>query len=66
MIETYENVETWTKEEYASIHWEGIKEFINTLDSENYWDDSSKMLQLVGYIEAYFETYQQLKHDFEV
>ena len=58
-------MEDWTKEEYASMHWESIKEFINTLDNENYWDDSSKMLQLVGYIEAYFGTYQQLKHDYE-
>ena len=66
MTEVYESVEPWTKEEYASIHWEGIKYFINTLDNENYWDDSSKMLQLVGYMEAYFETYQQLKHEDEV
>ena len=58
--------EVWTKEEYASIHWEGVKNFINTLDSEGYWDDLSKMTQLVGYLKAYFNTSKVLKYDYEV
>lgn len=62
----YEDSDVWTKEEYASIHWEGIKDFINTLDSEGYWDDLSKMTQLVGYVEAYFAASRTLKHDYEI
>lgn len=58
--------EVWTKEEYATMHWEGVKDFINTLDTENYWDDLSKMTQLVGYVEAYFATSRALKHDYEI
>ena len=66
MMESYENAEVWTKEEYASLHWENIKDYITTLDNENDLDDSTKMMRVVGYMEAYFETYQQLKYDFEV
>ena len=58
--------EVWTKEEYATMHWEGVKDFINTLDKENYWDDLSKMTQLVGYVESYFNTSKVLKHDYEI
>ena len=61
----YEVSDAWTKEEYATLHWEGVKDFINTLDSEGYWDDLSKMTQLVGYVEAYFRTSNYLKYDHE-
>jgi len=50
----------FTRTEYATWTWEGIKNLINDMESEGL-DDRSKMFQLFGYMEASMETYEKLE-----
>lgn len=50
----------FTRTEYATWTWEGIKNLINDMESEGL-DDRSKMFQLFGYMEASMETYGKLE-----
>lgn len=54
----------WTKEEYAEIHWNGVMEYIAEMNDENL-SDRDKLYQLFGYMEAWKESDDQLKHDYE-
>lgn len=50
----------FTRTEYAAFTWEGIKDLIDSMESEGL-DDRSKMFQLFGYMEASMETYEKLE-----
>lgn len=50
----------FTRTEYATWTWNGIKSLIDHMESEGL-DDRSKMFQLFGYMEASMETYEKLE-----
>lgn len=50
----------FTRTEYATWTWEGIKNLIDHMESEGL-DSRSKMFQLFGYMEASMETYEKLE-----
>ena len=54
----------WSKEEYAEIHWNGIKRLIGELERSD-CNDHDKMYQLIGYIDSYRDEDEKLKYDYE-
>ena len=54
----------FTKEEYAEIHWDGVKQFIAKLEDSK-WSDRDKLFQLIGYMQSYAEQDEQLKFNYE-
>ena len=60
-----DNSFAWTKEEYASIHWDGVKEYINELDNESH-NDIDKIIRLVGYLQRFYDAYRKLPYEYEI
>ena len=56
----------WTKEEYAHLTWENLKEFINQLDSKNIWNDRDKCFQIIGFMEGYLDNDKQYKFEYQI
>lgn len=55
----------WTKEEYAKIHWDGVRKFIAELEDSE-WSDRDKLYQVFGYLESYMQSDKERPYEYEV